>query len=268
MPLVPTARLALHAELAGAGPRVISLAGTGGDLRKPPSIFGTPLARRSTLLAFDARGCGRSEKPDAQPTMADFADDAAALMDAHGWDRAHVVGYSFGGMVAQHLALRHPGRIDRLVLAATSPGGAGGASFPLHTLADLSPKGRARTALAIFDTRIDAAALENPDPQLARRLAILEEYQDAFMDEPGAAAGRARQLAARAVHDCWDDLPRIAHRTLVCGGLFDGQAPRQAVENLASRLPNAALRWYPGSHAFLIECPEFWADVADFLTAD
>jgi len=265
MPLVQTARVALWAEEAGDGPRVLSLAGAGGDLRKAPSIFETPLGARCRVLAFDARGCGRSEKPDTPTTMADFADDAAALLDAVGWERAHVVGYSFGGMVAQHLALRHPDRIERLVLAATSPGGAGGSSYPLHELAHLASRERAMKSAAIMDTRIAEAALAHPTPALEARIRIIETYGDAFMDEPGARAGRARQLAARAQHDCWEALPRIPHTTLVCGGLHDGQAPRAAVANLASRLPNATLRWYTGGHAFAIERPEFWRDVADFF---
>jgi 3-oxoadipate enol-lactonase len=268
MPLIATARVALWAEEAGDGPRVLSFAGTGGDLRKPPSMFATPLGARTRLLAFDTRGCGRSEKPEAWPTMADFADDAAALLDAVGWDRTHVLGYSFGGMVAQHFALRHPHRVQRLVLAATSPGGAGGSSFPLHTIVDLPPRERALKALSIMDTRITDAMLAAPDAALAMRIGYVEKYHDAFMDEPGAREGRTRQLTARADHDCWDALPSIAHETLVCGGLHDGQAPRQAVRNLASRLPNATLRWYPGSHAFSFECPDFWRDVADFIVGD
>lgn len=268
MALVATARLALWAEEAGDGPRVLSLAGTGGDLRKAPSIFSTPLAARCRVLAFDARGCGRSDKPDVATAMADFADDAAALMDAVGWERAHVVGYSFGGMVAQHLALRHPGRIERLVMAATSPGGAGGSSFPLHDLVGLDPHARAKRALAIMDTRIDAASLESPSAALEARIQLIEAYNAAFMGEPGAAAGRTRQLAARAQHDCWNALPRITHETLVCGGVYDGQAPCAAVNNIAARLPHATLRWYPGGHAFAIECPDFWRDVAAFIAGD
>ena len=265
MPLIATSRVALYAEEAGDGPRVLSLAGTGGDLRKPPSIFKTPLAERTRLLAFDARGCGRSENPDVTPTMADFADDAAALMDAVGWERAHVVGYSFGGMVAQEFALRHPARIERLVLAATAPGGAGGSSFPLQTLEGLPALERAKRALTIHDTRIGADALVEPDATMERRIGFMLAYQDAFMDEPGAKDGRTRQLAARAGHDCWSRLPQITHETLVCGGLYDGQAPREAVKSLAARLPHATTRWYPGGHAFLIECPDFWKDVAAFF---
>lgn len=266
MPRVATARVTLEAQAHGTRPRVLFIGGTGADLRKAPSIFTTPLGERCEVLAFDARGCGRSDNPDMQPTMADFADDAVALMDAFDWGRAHVIGYSFGGMVAQHLAIRHPSRVERLVLAATSPGGAGGSSFPLHTLTGLTPREQALKMLPIMDTRISAEALADPDLALEQRLSLMLAYTTLFMDEPGAREGKARQLAARAQHDCWNELPRVTHETLVCGGLHDGQAPRDAVKALAQRLPNATLRWYAGGHAFSIECPEFWEDVAEFVS--
>jgi 3-oxoadipate enol-lactonase len=241
------------------------ITGTGGDLRKAPSLFDTLLPDRFTLLAYDHRGCGRSHKPDQVPSMADFADDAAALLDAMGWARAHVIGYSFGAMVAQHLALRHPDRIERLVLAAATPGGAGGAAYPLHALGQLEPRARAIAIMKASDTRMTGLPFDDPDLALEARIEAAMQNEAAFMDEPGARQGRAHQLAARAQHSCWNELANIRHEALVCGGIYDGVAPRESVKNLAHRLPNATLRWYAGGHHFLAECPEFFADSAAFL---
>ena len=82
------------------------------------------------VLAYDQRGLGQTEVPEGPYTMAEYADDAAALIAAVGWDDCAVVGVSFGGMVAQELAIRHPGRVRRLALCCTSSGGAGGCLVP------------------------------------------------------------------------------------------------------------------------------------------
>jgi 3-oxoadipate enol-lactonase len=85
--------------------------------------------------------------------MADYAEDAAALLDAVGWKRARVVGVSFGGMVALELVLRHPDRVSKLALCSTSPGGEGGSSYPHHSLQNLSAHERASVMVSISDTR-------------------------------------------------------------------------------------------------------------------
>ena len=137
MPFTRVNGLNLYFERAGSGPPLLFISGTGGDLRVKPNVFDGPLARAFDLLAYDQRGLGQTGKPDVPYSMADYADDAAALMADQGWDKALVIGVAFGGMVAQELALRHPARVARLVLACTSPGGAGGASFPFHEIEDL-----------------------------------------------------------------------------------------------------------------------------------
>ncbi|MEJ0043800.1 MAG: alpha/beta hydrolase [Rhizomicrobium sp.] len=86
---------------------------------KPNQMDG-PFPRAFDILSYDQRGLGRTSKPDAPYTMADYGDDAARLMDFVGWPSARVIGVSFGGMVAQEFVLRHPARVERLVLACTS----------------------------------------------------------------------------------------------------------------------------------------------------
>src|SRR5579871_5946975 len=114
MPFAAVRDIRIWYERAGTGPELLAIFGTGGDLRREPNLLRTPLSPRFDVLAFDQRGLGRSSKPDEPYTMAGYADDAAGLLDALGWRRAAVIGVSFGGMVAQELALRHPDRVARL----------------------------------------------------------------------------------------------------------------------------------------------------------
>ncbi len=85
----------------------------------------TALAERFEVILFDNRGIGESDAPPGPYTAAEMAADVVQVLDEAGVERAHVLGTSLGGMVAQELALTSPERVDRLVLACTTPGGAG-----------------------------------------------------------------------------------------------------------------------------------------------
>jgi 3-oxoadipate enol-lactonase len=76
---------------------VLFIGGVGGDLRSKPNAFDSPLADNFDILTFDQRGTGLTDKPDVTYTMTQYAQDAEAVMDAVGWDSAHVVSVSFGG---------------------------------------------------------------------------------------------------------------------------------------------------------------------------
>ncbi len=251
MPFTTANGLTIYYERAGSGPPLLFISGTGGDLRVKPNVFDGPLAKTFDLLAYDQRGLGQTEKPDVPYSMADYADDAAAVMASQGWDQALVIGVSFGGMVAQELALRHPDRVKRLVLACTSPGGAGGASFPFHEIEHLKGEARARHMIPISDVRrTDAWAAANPD-QYA--LFVAMGAADPYADEPSHAMGAHRQLVARAAHDTWDRLPQITCPTLIAGGRYDGIALPATQERMAGRIPGAALQLFDGGHLFMIQ---------------
>jgi len=193
--------------------------------------------------------------------MADFADDAAALLDAVGWGDCLVLGVSFGGMVAQELAIRHPDRVRRLVLACTSAGGAGGASFPLHELSRLPADERVTRQIELLDTRWDEA-WRRDHPEM---VALIAERMPAGAGEP--PEGLTKQLAARAQHDTTDRLGRIACPTLVCGGRFDGIAPAANSELLARTIPDARLALFDGGHAFFLQDGDAWPAIMEFLGA-
>ena len=263
MPSAQIGALELYYERAGSGPPLLFISGTGSDLRNKPNVFDGPLARSFDTLAYDQRGLGRSSKPDVDYTMADYADDAAGLLDALGWASAKVVGVSFGGMVAQEFALRHPSKVERLVLACTSPGGAGGASYPFHEIQHLKGEERAKHLIPVSDTRRDAAwAAANPETY-AQLVAL--GAADPFADEPGRAMGARRQLEARAGHDTWDRLGQIACPVMIAAGRHDGIALPATQERMASRIPGAQLRFFDGGHLFMIQDRAALPAMTEFL---
>lgn len=258
----------LYYERIGAGERVLFVSGTGGDLRVRPGVLDTPLAKRFEVLAYDQRGLGRSDVPPGPYSMADYADDAAALLDAVGWNDTRVIGVSFGGMVAQELALRHPARVRRLVLCCTSAGGAGGASYPLHTLTALADDERALRQLELGDTRRDAPWRAAHPDDTARLLALGRAAAAVGAGEAGRREGAALQLDARRRHDTFDRLDRIACPVLLCAGRYDGIAPLANMEAMAARIGGSRLRVYEGGHLFLVQDKSAYADIADWLARD
>ena len=265
MPILRVRDLDFYHELHGNGQRVVLISGTGGDLRANTARGRGLLETNFRTLMYDQRGLGQTSKPDVAYTMADYADDCVALMDALGWETAHVMGVSFGGMVAQHVALRHPERVERLVLACTSSGGEGGASFDLLALHDLPPDERLRVTMPIMDSRND---FTTEPPTLAPMFDLLLPAMKAGplnAADPAMAMGARRQLEARADHDTWDRLGEIGAPTFVIGGQFDRQAPVANVEALAGAISGARLQFFNGGHMFLLQDPAAWSAVVEFL---
>lgn len=255
MPFVRVRDIDICYELQGTGPRLLKIWGTGGDLRRAPTDFDRYLSEYFTVLAFDQRGMGRSGKPERDYTMADYADDAAGLMAALGWDTAAVLGYSFGGMVAQELALRHAARVGRLVLMSTSSGGGGGSSYPLHELSAMDDSARVRRFLELADSR--------RTPQWQRGHAALWQslVDDAMAtlrlgtDDPAQRTGSLRQLGARRGHDTWERLAGLKLPVSVFAGRYDTIATPQVQRRLAERIPGASFREFPGGHLFFVQDP-------------
>ena len=224
-------------------------------------MFASPLAATFDLLAYDQRGLGRSDKPDTAYTMADYGHDAAGLLDAVGWDGCAVLGISFGGMVAQELALIAPRRVTRLVLCCTSSGGPGGSSYPLHELERLPEEERLARSLELMDTRWDASwQAANPGV-----VDLMRARAATGAGDTEAATGARRQLEARAAHDTYARLPQVPTPTLVCAGRFDAIAPLANAEALAAQIPRADLQVFDGGHAFLLQDPSAWPAIVAFL---
>jgi 3-oxoadipate enol-lactonase len=262
MPYASVNGIELYYERAGTGPPVLFLNGSGSTLANVAPIIDM-LAGRLEVVAHDQRGLGRSTIPVGPYTMADYASDALGLLDSIGWETCRVVGVSFGGMVAQELAVTAPGRVDRLALLCTSPGGAGGASYPLHELAALSPSRRAEISGQLLDSRFSEEwlAAHPGDRMLVDAMA---QRRSGAASEDGRR-GEAEQLGARRHHDVWDRLGRVRCPTFVAAGRFDGIAPLANSEAIVSRVAGATLHVYEGGHAFFVQDHRALPEVIDFL---
>jgi pimeloyl-ACP methyl ester carboxylesterase len=245
-----------------AGPWVLNIGGTGGDLRRTfPDR--SPLNAHFRVLHYDQRGLGRTDKPESTYSMADYADDAAALIEHVAGERCHVVGTSFGGMVALHLAERRPDLIDRLALLVTSPGG-DHASYALPELERLDRDEAFPRRMRLLDERWDPDA-DEPIPDLGPIYDFVVAQHHSVVP-PDAQAGLTRQLAARDGHDVVDALSTILHDTLVVAGRYDGLAPLANSEFIAAHMPHARLEVFDGGHLVMFQDRRVWPTVTDFLS--
>ena len=264
MPFGQVRDIRIYHEIVGSGPRLLFINGTNADLRrKQPYV--DKLSEHFTVLRYDQRGLGQTGKPDRPYSMADYADDAAALMDLVGWDRAAVLGVSFGGSVAQELARRHPARITRMVLACSNPGGSFG--YPLLALHAKDAETRARTMLAL-DLR-KSAEWQAAHPEQAQALIEQGKKRGGAVDptDPDAAMGARRQLEAREQHDALAWLEQITVPVALFGGRYDGLGTEAGQRVMAEKIPNSVMRLFEGAHAFLNEDPAALPAVVEFLRA-
>lgn len=262
MPVFDHDGVHIHHEIAGSGPRVLFFNGSGATLETAAPLI-SYLARSCTVLAHDQRGLGLTSVPPGPYTMADYAADAAALLDHVGWSSCGIFGVSFGGMVAQEFAVTHPERVDKMVLFCTSAGGEAGSSYPLHELGGLEPAERARRAALLTDTRFtpEWLAAHPEDAEIVR-------VQNARASAPKSEEqirGERTQLAARIGHDVADRLGRVTAPVLVAAGRFDGIAPVGNSEQITARLPDARLAVYEGGHMFSLQDRRALRDAAVFL---
>ena len=214
-----------------------------------------PLARSFEVLLFDNRGIGESDAPEGPYTAARMAGDAVQVLDEAGVERAHVVGTSLGGMIAQELALEYPERVGKLVLACTTPGGPRAYPMPQSTV-DLM---LARASLREF-TENALAPAERPD--LVERILVHRE-RTAQGFEPWSA-----QAAAGAGFDASERLGGLASPTLVQHGDGDLVVDPRNAELLVELIPDARLSVYEGgSHLFFWQEPQrFVREVEEFVT--
>lgn len=241
-------------------------------------LFQLPaFSERYRTIVFDNRGVGRSSKPVGPYTIRQMADDAAGLLAALGIDRAHVVGVSMGGMIAQELALQHPERVRSLVLACTYPEPdeevrLGRASSMAQLGGTVDASGAASIDMATLDPMMIFSTLLPKvfSPTfLQNQLPTLMQLFGGALQWGFSIEAIMAQVDAVMSHQTTDRLRHVTAPTLVLTGDADLLIPPANSDVIAKEIPGAQLVKIPGgTHGFNFETPDlFNKAVLDFLAA-
>jgi 3-oxoadipate enol-lactonase len=246
----------IHYEIRGEGEPLALIFGYAGSSRGWGEPFLKLVEARFKTIVIDNRGTGQSDKPERPFSLADMAADAASVLDHAGIERAHVMGISMGGMIAQEFALNHPARLRGLVLGCTMCGLAHSVAGDPEALAALQVN--PGEPLAPQVERLLGACCAKPFVASARGQAVLKARVAEVMDYPMTPA-HTYQLHWGAVmgFDAFDRLPQIKSPTLVVTGTSDLLIPDANSDIIKERIPGARIHKLPGAgHVFFWEAPE------------
>jgi pimeloyl-ACP methyl ester carboxylesterase len=257
----------LYYQIKGKGTPLIMITGYSGNSDGWDNLIprSDTLSKHYKVIIFDNRGTGRSSRPDGPYSISIMADDVAKLLDHLSIEKAHVLGTSMGGAIAQEVALRHPEKVDSLVLFCTTPGGS----------LRLDPKQKEATeklswmfsppkSMTMEDVRDTILGMVYyPDFFIANKDRIL-----AYAPErPTVPETLKKQYRALLEHDTVDRLGSISARTLVVHGADDLLLFANGAEVIAEKIPCVKLLMFENaSHSVFEEkWDEIYPELVEFL---
>ena len=251
----------------GKGPPLLVLNGFAATSADWDPSFIDRLASRHELILLNNRGIAGSTDDGESFDIGNLADDAVQVIEALGFERTSVLGWSMGGFIAQTLAAEYPDCVDKLILLATAPGG---------TNADLASP-------AVWSQLIDTST--TPHEQVRRLLSLLfpasvaERFYRQFGDimaaaraqlSPGLLQRQAAAMAAWHRNTVANRLQQIRVPVLIATGTEDVVIPPSNALKLVNAIPGAWLAQFPRSgHAFIAQYPHALAELINsFLAFD
>ena len=229
----------LYYELHGQhpGPPFLLAMGIGGSCRGWLPLQVPDLSKERRVLIFDARGVGQSDDPGGAFSTADLADDLSSLLDALGLRRVDVLGAFLGGMTAQEFALRHPLRLDRLILVGSYARPDAKRRMLLEKWKDMA---RIETPISI---QVRERLLWTVEDDTMEYTDLIDSMVDFFTREGAPVSNELfmRQCDACLGHDVRDRLRQIHARTLILCGRHDQLTPPKFQRELADEIPGARL---------------------------
>jgi 3-oxoadipate enol-lactonase len=269
MPEVRVNGINIYYRVQGKGEPLVLIMGLGGecgDWFLQARIF----KKYYQLITFDNRGVGKSDKPGESYTVKTMADDTVGLIDYLGIDKAHIMGVSLGGMIAQEVAINYPERVRKLILVSTNAGREEKGEHSPELLKAMGlPEGFSDEDIRSVDmgrvmSSLNAHAFSGGAIKL---MAVPFCWVRAKLF---GIEGLKGQFEAAMTHSTRDRLHAIKAQTLVIAGTEDRIVPSRSADVLASRIPGARLvKVEGGSHTLVAEKRgRFNREVLDFLRGD
>jgi 3-oxoadipate enol-lactonase len=267
MPTFQRGDVTLHYELDGSGPPAVYICGFGSHSNDYLGLMvRQALCPHYTLLTVDNRGAGQSLASGTHTTLADMADDIAAIMDHHQFNVAPVLGISMGGMIGLTLAVRHPHKIRSQVIAVSSARSVpepNRSAFILRRSREMRERDipldviNSFNALAIlgegifsdYPALVDALVYGPPDPLIMNR------------------EGFDLQMGAVESYDVRESIKQLDIPTLVLSSPDDVLVPPRFQDEIAALIPNADIKRRPGGHVYMMlpmHSAQFFEDVLSF----
>jgi pimeloyl-ACP methyl ester carboxylesterase len=296
MPVAKVNGINIAYDVSGQGEPLILIMGPGGT-RQSWFFQERAFSKHFKVITFDNRGVGKSDRPDEPYTIRTMADDVIGLLNHLGINRAHVLGVSGGGRIAQEVAINYPGRVIKLVLASTNHGGEDEVTPEMQKVLGVADYFSQNDTLKAGMSKCPVCQIEAPKKELwehqwsAHRQQMLEWARSAdwrrmaaqsFNKRPyrtvisllawlqvkmGDTGTYVRFIEASVGSSTLDRLHLIAAPTLVIVGTEDNLCPPHSSEVMAEKIPNAKLvKVEGGSHAQHVEMRgRFNREVLDFL---
>lgn len=253
MPKARANGIDIHYKVEGQGEPLILIMGYSGT-QESWLLQTRAFAKHYRVVTFDNRGVGKTDKPDGPYTTRMMADDTIGLMDHLEINKAHVLGVSMGGMIAQELAINYPERVCKLVLGCTFAGRDDTSGYSLDIV----------RALGGEEGYSDEDVINIPIRKLTNVVVALSFNKRLYRmilvplakigTRLSGTRGLVAQFEACQSHNTLDRLHLIQAPTLVIAGTQDRVISPLSSEVLANTIPNVRLvRVEGGAHAFFVE---------------
>ncbi|MHA1291967.1 MAG: alpha/beta fold hydrolase [Promethearchaeota archaeon] len=259
-------------EIHGNGEPIILVHGFGA--KKETWVAQVPeLSKKFKVIIFDNRGAGKSDRPNEPYTMETFADDIAGLMDYLKLNKVKaLIGWSLGGMIVQHFAIKYPERAEKIILLFTNYKGVGGELYKKMRIEEEKLK-KSDPAKAFWQSarmgyyqKFRKEMEANPKKKFYGLWSAEDLIKESVIDPP-TAQDIENQAAALETHNTLEKLNEIKNPVLLIAASHDRLTPKLTMQEMHNKIPNSTFKVIEkaGHGAPLSRAPEVNQFIIEFL---